>query len=249
MKKLSIFLVLSTLAVFLVAGNAQALPKIDGIFNLTEWAGYYVNDDGVKNTDNGYVDPGYGGQAFDVEYLGLIVTDDMVYFGLQTGFDFGRTDYKPGDFALDVNGGGYDWAIDFSISGNTVTYKLVDMSTIDGDTYWDGATSFGASNPFQALYTEDDVVSTFTGVYQIAKDLSNNVDGGYSYTIEGAFQRSLLVSNYDGGLIKEHWTMSCGNDAGDLTSAPVPEPTTILLSGIGLLGMGLFLRRKTRPSV
>jgi len=30
---------------------------------------------------------------------------------------------------------------------------------------------------------------------------------------------------------------------------PVPEPTTILLSGIGLLGMGLFLRRKTRPSV
>jgi hypothetical protein len=38
-----------------------------------------------------------------------------------------------------------------------------------------------------------------------------------------------------------HFTQKCGND--NLVGA-VPEPATILLSGMGLLGMGVFLRRK-----
>jgi len=43
-----------------------------------------------------------------------------------------------------------------------------------------------------------------------------------------------------------HITMQCGNDS--VRAAPVPEPTTFLLSGLGLLGMGCFLRRKFKKA-
>jgi hypothetical protein len=38
-----------------------------------------------------------------------------------------------------------------------------------------------------------------------------------------------------------HFTYECGND---LMIGQVPEPATILLSSLGLLGMAAFLRRK-----
>jgi len=94
--KISLFV---TLGVFCVTGNSMAVPIVDGTFSLSEWAGYYAEDDGVLNT-SGYVEPGWGGQAFDVEYLGLYITSDKVYFGLQTGFDVAADNvsgYRPGD--------------------------------------------------------------------------------------------------------------------------------------------------------
>ena len=41
-----------------------------------------------------------------------------------------------------------------------------------------------------------------------------------------------------------HIMMSCGNDQLRGQIAPVPEPTTILLSGLGILGIGVFFRKK-----
>ena len=245
MKKLSIFLVLSTLAVFLAAGNVQALPTIDdGVFNPTEWAGYYASEDDVG--PGGFVGPGWGGQAYDVEDLGLIITADKVYFGLQTGFDVTQDSNNPatapakgpGDFALDVNGdGNYDYAIDFNIDTSTsnVTYSLYQVSSWEDVNYTTDPYDFSESNPFQMK--NGTLIGSWTDPGAYGYD-------SVSYVLEGAFDKSMLAL-YNGGKMTLHWTMWCGNDHLEQTSAPVPEPTTILLSGLGLLGMGCYLRKRS----
>jgi len=43
-----------------------------------------------------------------------------------------------------------------------------------------------------------------------------------------------------------HWTEQCGNDSIEGGSTPVPEPATLLLLGSGLIGFGIFGRKRFR---
>jgi hypothetical protein len=111
------------------AMEARAIT-VDGDFYTTanEWDGFYSEEDFVGS--GGYVGPGWGGQDFDVEQLGLKFTPGgTLYFGLRTGFDFingvdyGGTLYTPGDFVFDVNSdGNYDFAVDFAFTGTTLIF-------------------------------------------------------------------------------------------------------------------------------
>ena len=239
--KISLFVILG---VFCVTGNSMAIPTVDGTFNLSEWAGYYADDDGVY--DNGRVYPGWGGQAFDVEYLGLYITSDEVYFGLQTGFNVAAADvsgYRPGDFALDVNGDGtYDYAIDFSISGATASFSLYDVTS------WKDSDYFSTANPFEMFEMKEGTEAfAFAGAFG-SGEYANNIDGGTSYVLEGSFSLSLLDA-YTGNDIGIHWTMECGNDYLNQTSAPVPEPATMLLFGCGLIGLATVGRKKFQKAI
>jgi len=243
MKKHIIY-ILAIMIYLAMASTSQAVT-VDGVFDNTgEWAGYHASEDGVGI--GGFVGPGWGGQDFDVEYLGLRETGNTVYFGLQTGFDlsdgevvYGSTTYYAGDFALDVNGDGfYEYAIDFSVSGGVPSFSLYQVTS------WEDP-EFASSTPYRRdsatlLYDS----TFFDGAYGEGV-FANNSDGGTSYVLEGSFDFSLLAL-YSGGDIGIHWTMSCGNDVLDFETTPAPEPSTYILLGSAMAGLVAWRRRQKK---
>ena len=182
----------------------------------------------------------YGGHTYnDWYYAGdLALSFDGIASTYEYGVDFGFTtrdysgrDYSPTDFShttgfVESSGphDGTDAAGLYSVSGwnpNTGIY-------------------YQASNPF-AIDAGAKVVDLLTNI----SGSGDSGGGNTSYYRIVSFDISDL--NIDG--IDAHWTMSCGNDAIngriDFTHT-VPEPGTLSLMGLGLVGLGFMRRRKAK---
>lgn len=212
---------------------------------------------------NFQVDPGWGGQAFDAEYLLWKMEGSVLFLGLQTGFDlvdgqqdYGGKTYYSGDLALsfDSTPETYEYAVDFGLETKDFYSTPIGLSGTGIDTSglyrnvtWDGKLAFD-SFPF-AMKVGTSVGGSFAGLSGKDEYYENGRDVvSYYHIVSFDLAQVLGPSWADGLTIGAHWTMSCGNDVidGTFDVAPVPEPATMFLFGTGLVGLAGMVRRKKK---
>ncbi|MBK8753226.1 MAG: hypothetical protein IPL99_17035 [Candidatus Competibacteraceae bacterium] len=221
--------------------------------NASDWtpnAGvFYTVEDYTGGYNGGWVDPGWGGQAYDAEALYLTWDNTNLYVALVTGHDPStpnnpsQNTFGPGDFALGFwNGIGpptYTYGIE--TTGNFgqkgTIYKEVTWST---SPYWGGnyITSIAAGTQ---VGTANLAISanpvTGIGIGPIA-------DKHWVYE----FSAPWSAFNFNpGSKVSVYWTMNCANDMIEVDPpVGVDEPPVWALLGLTLPAMFWRRRRSVR---
>lgn len=203
----------------------------------------YAVEDVVGNY--GYVQPGYGGQTFDVEAMYMKADHDLLSIAVVTGFPrSGARGYTAGDIALAFSGNPgaaapvYTYGLTLVSHGSLAASSLYQVGG-NGDWAWGLPDWAGAGGP--TIMTGTNAVLAGSGLDVAYVQISPD-----RWVIEAAIPTSLFGDDWKGGnFITSHWAMTCGNDFLETTApVPTPEPATIVLVGSALLGSGILGRRR-----
>jgi len=191
---------------------------------------------------------GEGGEKFDLEGFHFATEGNTVHLALTNSFGYSaystgwNQSYRLGDIFFGFDGQKYQYAIDVSEGKLYEVESYVGIPDKPGTYYnYSGIrNAVGAWQIGSGRYLGD-VANTMT----FWDDLETNplMGSGDTYVWEFAFDASMLGGFSGANTISFHNILECGNDMMESSYGLVPEPTTIILFGLGLLGAGVARRR------
>jgi hypothetical protein len=281
------FTVIRTLAftALLSAGSAQAFV-INA--NLDDWgvqrngqaSGLVPNSNAkaykIEDQNTTYLNPGYGGQAYDAEAMYVAWDNSNLYIAIATGHSPLTVNtptsniYGAGDIAIDFGvNGSFEYGVEL-LSG-TLLSNLNNTTTKRTDVYsgvnwavgvfrangsWTGyydpslannVAAADASHP-TSIRSGTDVGNAVVAYTTLGQNNFGTWAGDQHFFYEVSVPLSAFGPSWqNGSAFRVHWTQNCANDAiwVDATATKqVPEPGTLALLPLGLLGLAALRRNK-----